>query len=85
MAPATQREALPNDAKSLIRRLGEELSCSIWYIFLSVDSFYFILLLSLCVFDDPTMTPCNHTFCRYFICKKASIFKFILVNASKEP
>jgi hypothetical protein len=83
MAPATQREALPNDAKSLIRRLGEELSCSIWYIF--CQWIIFILLLSLCVFDDPTMTPCNHTFCRYFICKKASIFKFILVNASKEP
>ena len=44
MAPATQREALPNDAKSLIRRLGEELSCSIWYIFFGSGFFLFYFI-----------------------------------------
>ena len=30
MRIATQKEALPNDIESLIRRIGQELSCSIW-------------------------------------------------------
>ena len=72
MRPATQKESLPNNVESLIRRLGQELSCSIWY--MTIKSFIFVpccntlFLLcnfSLSVFENPTMTPCNHTFCKY--------------------
>ena len=47
--PATQKEALPSGIEGNIRRLGQELSCSI----------------CLSVYDDPVVTPCNHIFCRY--------------------